>query len=53
MPFYTISFQASIKSMFAEMKIRYDIIEAVLISETDDIYDMKIKAEKINEWLAI
>ena len=33
------------------MKIRYDIIEAILSSETDDIYDMKIKAEKINEWL--
>ncbi|NLY46202.1 MAG: glycine--tRNA ligase subunit beta [Tissierella sp.] len=44
-------FMGRIKSMFSDMKIRYDIIEAVLSSETDDIYDMKIKAEKINEWL--
>lgn len=45
-------FMGRIKSMFSDMKIRYDIIEAVLSSETDDVYDMKIKAEKINEWLA-
>ena len=44
-------FMGRIKSMFSDMKIRYDIIEAVLSSDTDDIYDMKIKAEKINEWL--
>lgn len=44
-------FMGRIKSMFSDMKIRYDIIEAILSSETDDIYDMKIKAEKINEWL--
>ncbi len=44
-------FIGRIKSMFSDMKIRYDIIEAVLSSDTDDIYDMKIKAEKINKWL--
>ncbi len=44
-------FMGRIKSMFSDMKIRYDIIESILSSETDDIYDMKIKAEKINEWL--
>ena len=37
--------------MFSDLKIRYDIIEAVLSTDTDDIYDMKIRANKLNEWL--
>lgn len=44
-------FMGRIRSMFSDMKIRYDIIEAVLSADTDDIYDMKIKANKINNWL--
>ena len=34
------------------MAIRYDIIDAVLSTDIDDIYDMKIRAEKVNEWLS-
>lgn len=37
--------------MFLDMGIRYDIIEAVISADTDDIYDMKIRANKINTWL--
>ena len=44
-------FLGRIKNMFSDLKIRYDIIEAVLSTDTDDIYDMKIKANKLNEWL--
>ena len=44
-------FIGRIKSIFADMKIRYDVIEAVLCADTNHIYDMKIKAEKINSWL--
>lgn len=44
-------FMGRIKNMFSDLKIRYDIIEAVLSTDTDDIYDMKIRANKLNEWL--
>lgn len=44
-------FLGRIKNMFSDLKIRYDIIEAVLSTDTDDIYDMKIRANKLNEWL--
>ena len=44
-------FLGRIKNMFSDLRIRYDIIEAVLSTDTDDIYDMKIKANKLNEWL--
>ncbi len=44
-------FVGRIKNMFSDMGIRYDIIDAVISTETDDIYDMKIKANKLNEWL--
>ena len=37
--------------MFMDMGIRYDIVEAVISTNTDDIYDMKIRANKLNEWL--
>ena len=45
-------FMGRIKSMFEDMAIRYDIIDAVLSTDIDDIYDMKIRAEKVNEWLS-
>ncbi len=45
-------FLGRIKSMFLETGIRYDIIDAVTQTDIDDIYDMKIKADKINTWLA-
>ena len=44
-------FVGRIKNMFSDKGIRYDIIEAVINTDTDDIYDMKIKAIKLNEWL--
>ena len=44
-------FLGRIKSMFLDEGIRYDIIEAVTGTEIDDIYDIKIKADKLNEWL--
>lgn len=44
-------FMGRIRNMFNDSNIRYDIIESVLSANTDDIYDMKIRADKINEWL--
>ncbi len=45
-------FMGRIKALFEEINIRYDIIEAVLSTDIDDIYDMKLRAEKINHWLS-
>lgn len=44
-------FSGRIRNMFMDMGIRYDIVEAVISTNTDDIYDMKIRANKLNEWL--
>lgn len=44
-------FLGRIKSMFLDEGIRYDIIDAVTKNEIDDIYDIKVKAEKLNKWL--
>jgi len=44
-------FIGRVKNMFLEMNIRYDIIDAVISTKTDDIFDMKIRANKLNEWL--
>lgn len=44
-------FLRRIKSMFSDSGIRYDIIDAVTQTEIDDIYDIEIKANKLNEWL--
>ncbi len=44
-------FNARIKNMFIDEGVRYDIVDAVVSEEINDIYDMKIKAEKLNEWL--
>lgn len=44
-------FMGRIKNMFADKKVRYDIIEAVLNTDTDNIYDMKIRVDKISQWL--
>lgn len=44
-------FNGRIRNMFMDMGIRYDIVEAVISTNTDDIYDMKIRANKLNEWL--
>lgn len=44
-------FIGRIRNMFSDLKIRYDIIEAVISTQSDDIYDMKIRANKLNQWL--
>lgn len=44
-------FKGRIRNMFIDIGIRYDIVDAVLASNIDDIYDMKLRANKINEWL--
>lgn len=44
-------FKARIQNMFIQMGIRYDIVDAVIGSNVDDIYDMKIKADKLTTWL--
>ncbi|MCK9443113.1 MAG: glycine--tRNA ligase subunit beta [Tissierellaceae bacterium] len=44
-------FNGRIRSMFIDMGIRYDIVDAIIASNIDDIYDMKIRANKLNEWL--
>ncbi|NLV89320.1 MAG: glycine--tRNA ligase subunit beta [Tissierellia bacterium] len=44
-------FKGRIRNMFIDTGIRYDIVDAVLAADIDDIYDMKIRANKLNEWL--
>src|SRR5699024_1743492 len=44
-------FMRRIKNMFSDKGIRYDIIDAVVHRDIDDIYDMKIRANKLSEWL--
>lgn len=44
-------FIGRVKNMFLDMNIRHDIIDAVINTNTDDIYDMKIRANKLNDWL--
>lgn len=36
--------------MFLDMKFSYDLIDAVLATDKDDIYDLKIRMEKISTW---
>lgn len=44
-------FITRIRNMFLDMNIRHDIIEAVINTNIDDIYDLKIRANKLNDWL--
>ncbi|MDR7857129.1 glycine--tRNA ligase subunit beta [Tissierella sp.] len=44
-------FIGRIRNMFMDIGIRYDIVDAVLGTNVDNIYDMKIRANKLNEWL--
>jgi glycyl-tRNA synthetase beta chain len=44
-------FITRIRNMFLDMNIRHDIIEAVINTNIDDIYDLKIRAYKLNDWL--
>ena len=44
-------FNVRIRNMFIDEGIRYDIVDASVGKEIDNIYDMKIKSNKLNEWL--
>ena len=44
-------FLGRIKSMFLDFGIRHDIIEAITKSTIDNVYDIKTKGDKLNEWL--
>ena len=40
-----------IKNLFRDLGIRYDVIDAVLSSEINDISDMHLRATELNNWL--
>ncbi|MGL6106604.1 glycine--tRNA ligase subunit beta [Romboutsia sp.] len=44
-------FKERIKNLFRDLEIRYDVIEAVLSSEIDDVSDMHARALELNNWL--
>ncbi len=44
-------FKGRIKNMFIDMGIRYDIVDAVLGTGIDDIYDLRLRSDKVNTWL--
>lgn len=44
-------FKGRIENMFINMGIRYDIVNSIIDSKEDDIYDMKIKTDKLSQWL--
>ncbi|MCG4572852.1 glycine--tRNA ligase subunit beta, partial [Clostridium cochlearium] len=39
------------KNMFIDMGIRYDVVEAILGTDIDDVFDLKLRADKLNLWL--
>jgi len=43
-------FLRRIKNMLSEMGVRYDIIDSVINTNIDDIYDMKIRVDKLSDW---
>lgn len=44
-------FNGRLKNLLMEMGIRYDIVDGVIGTNIDDIYDLKVRAEKINGYL--
>lgn len=44
-------FNERIKNLFRELGIRYDVIDAVLSANIDNVSDMYIRAEELNNWL--
>ena len=44
-------FRERIKNLFRDLGIRYDVIEAVLSSEVNDISDIHTRAIELNKWL--
>lgn len=43
-------FMGRVRNIFLEKGLSYDIIDSVINSGTDNIYDMKIRSEKIDQW---
>ncbi|NLJ99284.1 MAG: glycine--tRNA ligase subunit beta [Tissierellia bacterium] len=43
--------QGRVKNMFMDMGIRYDIVDGVISTGIDDVYDLKIRADKLNDYL--
>ena len=44
-------FKDRIKNMFKDLGIRYDVVDAVLSADIDDISDMYLRAQQLNNWL--
>lgn len=44
-------FNGRIKNMLMDIGIRYDIVDGVISTGIDDIYDLTLRAEKINAYL--
>lgn len=44
-------FDGRIKNMFIDMGIRYDVVEAILGTDINDVFDLKLRADKLNLWL--
>ena len=44
-------FNQRIKNIFSEMGIRYDVIDAVISSDIDDVSDMYNRAKELNMWI--
>jgi glycyl-tRNA synthetase beta chain len=44
-------FMARAKNMLTEQKIRHDVVDSIISTGTDNIYDIVIRAEKITNWL--
>ena len=44
-------FKERIKNLFRDLGIRYDVIDAILSSEINDISDMYLRATELNNWL--
>lgn len=44
-------FIGRVKNLFLDQGISYDVIDSIVKTGTDNIYDMKIRGEKINSWI--
>ena len=44
-------FNGRVKNMLIDMGIRYDVIDGVISTGIDDVYDLKLRADKLNEYL--
>ncbi|QQY80483.1 glycyl-tRNA synthetase beta chain [Keratinibaculum paraultunense] len=44
-------FNGRIKNMFNDMGIRYDIIDGVIATGINNIYDLKLRADKLNTYI--